>query len=534
LPPDRIRVKSDGAVLRAQSPKVLVLAVLAACSRAHPDPSSDGGPAPAAPEGAGQATTTSAAADGGAPIEEGEGPSKRMDGPAVYPFALVAPVFSATEWPAHDPTKAAEERRNVARLGYLRRGSVVAVKKDKIEKGNCPEGWWELVTGGFVCGKYVTPDPKHPELKNAPHPPFLDKDLPYDYALNLTPGTPLYRRLPLRRERKEYEKTLAIGKNRKTSDVARELKERGEEVPSYLRDNSVAKPTLGFDELKGESALVVQRMLKGFYLSIDRKIDGQSGPFWRTAQGMFAPKDHVILHEPKKEFEGVRLDAPDEKRKLPFAFVVGTRARQTTIDDHKPHRHDHVDRFSFFNLTGKREAIDDRVYYETDQSFWLRDFDVAVVSKPQVPNDIQPGEKWIDIDLSGQSLVAFEGDKPVYATVVSTGRHDPDPAKDHKTVEGSFRIREKHVSTTMDDDAASDGTYRIEDVPWVMYFEKSYALHGAFWHSRFGREKSHGCVNLTPHDARWIFMWAGPTLPEGWHGVRATKENPGTRVIVHK
>ncbi len=85
----------------------------------------------------------------------------------------------------------------------------------------------------------------------------------------------------------------------------------------------------------------------------------------------------------------------------------------------------------------------------------------------------------------------------------------------------------------MDDDGASDGTYRIEDVPWVMYFEKSLALHGAFWHSGFGRERSHGCVNLTPHDARHLFMWAGPNLPEGWHGVRATKENPGTRVIVH-
>ena len=140
----------------------------------------------------------------------------------------------------------------------------------------------------------------------------------------------------------------------------------------------------------------------------------------------------------------------------------------------------------------------------------------------------------IDVDLSSQALVAFEGQKPVYATIVSTGRHNADPEKDHRTVEGTFRIHEKHISTTMDDDGASDGTYRIEDVPWVMYFEKSFALHGAFWHSSFGRERSHGCVNLTPHDARHIFGWAGPKLPEGWHGVRATKENPGTRVIVHK
>src|SRR5262249_9283616 len=143
-------------------------------------------------------------------------------------------------------------------------------------------------------------------------------------------------------------------------------------------------------------------------------------------------------------------------------------------------------------------------------------------------------EKWIDVDLLHESLTAYEGEKPVFTTIVSTGRHNTDPAKDHRTVEGSFRIREKHISTTMDDDAASDGTYRIEDVPGVMYFEKSVALHGAFWHSMFGRERSHGCVNLQPADAHHIFDWVGPAIPAGWHGIRASKENPGTRVITHR
>jgi len=69
-------------------------------------------------------------------------------------------------------------------------------------------------------------------------------------------------------------------------------------------------------------------------------------------------------------------------------------------------------------------------------------------------------------------------------------------------VQGTFRIREKHIAATMEDDGGGDGVYSIQDVPWIMYFEGSYALHGAFWHSMFGREKSHGCVNMTPHDAR--------------------------------
>jgi lipoprotein-anchoring transpeptidase ErfK/SrfK len=84
----------------------------------------------------------------------------------------------------------------------------------------------------------------------------------------------------------------------------------------------------------------------------------------------------------------------------------------------------------------------------------------------------------------------------------------------------------------MDDPDGGAEAYSIEDVPWTMYFHESYALHGAFWHNLFGRERSHGCVNLSPADARWLFFWAGPTLPSGWHGVRSTSDNPGTAVVI--
>ncbi len=85
----------------------------------------------------------------------------------------------------------------------------------------------------------------------------------------------------------------------------------------------------------------------------------------------------------------------------------------------------------------------------------------------------------------------------------------------------------------MDADTASDGPYSIEDVPWVMYFEGSYALHGAFWHNAFGAPRSHGCVNMAPPDAKELFGWVEPQLPEGWHGVYSTESVPGTRVVVH-
>ena len=151
------------------------------------------------------------------------------------------------------------------------------------------------------------------------------------------------------------------------------------------------------------------------------------------------------------------------------------------------------------------------------------------------PAEVGEDEKWIDVDLSSQSLVAYQGATPVYATLVSTGRvKDPDdPLKDFRTPTGSFRITAKHLSATMDGDHAIDGPYSIEDVPYVMYFQLAFALHSAFWHNSFGRPRSHGCINLAPQDARWLFNWTTPALPVPWHGVYPTDEHPGTRLYIH-
>jgi hypothetical protein len=153
---------------------------------------------------------------------------------------------------------------------------------------------------------------------------------------------------------------------------------------------------------------------------------------------------------------------------------------------------------------------------------------VARITASPPPPDLAPGEKWIEVDLSDQTLVAYEGDRPVLATMVSTGKEG------FETPSGDFRIKSKHVATTMDGNTATDGPYSIEDVPWTMYFHRSYALHGAFWHRQFGIARSHGCVNLSAADARFLFSWTLPALPPGWHGVHAGRDRPGTRVIVHE
>ncbi len=448
------------------------------------------------------------------------------------------PIFNRRAFPPHDPGRAADEKTQVVRLGSLRKGQRVSARSSVVKTGSCPEGWFQLVDGGFVCGRFATTDFESKELKTFPHEPYADRPLPYDYGLNLTNGTPMYRRPPLRKERAIYEKGLVVGARGEEdrAAAAKEITAEKGETPWYLKDNQ-QKGSVTLDDLKGESALVEQRMVRGFYLALDEEVRAFAGKFWRTTRGDFVPIDHILRHKSKTEFEGVWVGHDDETRKIPLGFSLRPGARQYYFPTpgEAPKRGDKLPRFTIAGLTGNQVVHEQRKYYETTEGWWLKDLDGTVTHPGPPPGDLQPNEKWIDVNTSTQTLVAFEGTKPVFATLVSSGRRDhEDATKDHPTPTGSFRIREKHIATTMDDDTATDGPYSIEDVPWVMYFERSYALHGAFWHSQFGHEHSHGCVNMTPHDARELFSWVGPTLPTGWHSVRATADNQGTRVIVHE
>jgi lipoprotein-anchoring transpeptidase ErfK/SrfK len=106
-------------------------------------------------------------------------------------------------------------------------------------------------------------------------------------------------------------------------------------------------------------------------------------------------------------------------------------------------------------------------------------------------------ERWIDVDLTHQELVAYEGDTPVYRVIVSTGLPDT------PTVTGQYRIYVKYPAQTM-----SGPGYYLPDVPYVMYFYQGYGIHGTYWHNNFGHPMSHGCVNTPTPDAQWLYNWA--------------------------
>jgi lipoprotein-anchoring transpeptidase ErfK/SrfK len=132
-------------------------------------------------------------------------------------------------------------------------------------------------------------------------------------------------------------------------------------------------------------------------------------------------------------------------------------------------------------------------------------------------------EKWIEVDLSTQMLYAYEGHDLVFSTEISSGRAGT------QTPQGKFRIQSKFHSQTM----AGAGFY-LPNVTWVQYFVGANAFHTAYWHNNFGQPMSHGCINMREADAKWLYDWTSPSVPEGSKSVQATASSLGTWVLVHK
>jgi lipoprotein-anchoring transpeptidase ErfK/SrfK len=117
------------------------------------------------------------------------------------------------------------------------------------------------------------------------------------------------------------------------------------------------------------------------------------------------------------------------------------------------------------------------------------------------PLGLAPAEKWIDVNVASQTLVAYEGGLPVFQSLVSTGKSR------YPTVTGQFRIWLRFQSQDMNGYRLGYDYY-LRNVPYVQYFYQDYALHGTFWHNNFGTPMSHGCVNLPTPAAEWLFNWS--------------------------
>ena len=535
---------------------------------------------PAKPEGDGGEAGEPAAA----PEPEPE-PEVAVMAPPPDPATLTLHALAAYEI----VTLYAKPDMSSTKLGYLRLGhrTMVTPKIDDQGEG-CRKGWHQLAGGSYACaskGLTVAAD-KAPYMHQPPPRPRVDEPMPYDYAIVARNGTEMWWRPADALERELSAEKFAMAQHKEAVAAALAAGEPPPPKPDFSKPKPKPKAeTGGTDEpaakLPGiddipdappapptpeeiaererkeaeakkraeeeaaraeeERQKRIEKMAnlplhpehpyleKGFIITAALKIKDQGRTWWRTSRGGYLDTRKAYKKKDPKVLELGQEIA--ETTGFPFGFVDDDRA--PVFEKNAAGKLQRVRSIEYRTFVDGVEQVevDGREYLRTAEDAYVRVSDLRVAVPQTPPEELGELDRWIDVSLEQQLLVAYEGERPVFATLVSTGRKGTEE-EPFDTPKGSFRIQTKHISSSMDGNTASDGAYSIQDVPWAMFFHGNYALHGAFWHSRFGSRRSHGCINLAPGDARWLFWWVGPDLPEGWHGAASHDDAPGSLVVV--
>lgn len=404
------------------------------------------------------------------------------------------------------------------RYGYLRAGAVLDARGPELKNDGCEGGWYRINPRGFVCvGRGATLDLEHPVVKIAGRRPTRGEGLPYLYALANEPAPFLYFRPPRREEMVQIEGSGVIGRGAMLEERARRegwLGLLGEPVaPPEFSMHAIEKPYGAHQRLHYTAHS--GRAAKGSGFAVMQVFTWEERRFGLTTEHDLVALDRTQVVRPS-EFRGVELTADEA---LPVAFVDsrwGT-LKYAGTGDEPPKAAGQFGYREGVKLTGReRHGL-----LETRDGHWLPVGAARVIpARSSFPSFATGTRQWLDISIKDQTLVAYVGTQPVYATLVSAGRGGlADPEESFATVRGTFMVHTKHVSTTMDGEDDKIDSYNLQDVPFVQYFHKGYALHGTYWHDEFGKERSHGCINLAPIDAAWLFEWTFPVVPPDWHGV---------------
>jgi lipoprotein-anchoring transpeptidase ErfK/SrfK len=268
----------------------------------------------------------------------------------------------------------------------------------------------------------------------------------------------------------------------------------------------------------------------GFAVAIVAEQSEGGARYGRTGHDLWVPmRDLGAVHA--FAFRGVEI--PPGVTSIPVAWVVVDKARVLSKPSAAAITSESRARFEAVPALEEVKGFAGG-FLRIGEGAWLASKDVRHPSIVEPPPEVDEaaGERWIDVEIATQTLVAYEGKKPVFATLVSTGKGREGTAL--ATPRGTHRTWVKLLASDMDnlEDENAARYYRMEDVPYVQYFSKGVGLHGAFWHRSFGHVRSHGCVNLSPLDAQRLFWWTAPHLPAGWTAVFPTAHEPGTVVRV--
>ncbi len=384
--------------------------------------------------------------------------------------------------------------------GIARRGTILPVRRQVYGPG-CDKGrWFELTTGGYVCtgqGFFSGNDFEGSRFLEQ-RPVDREADMPFRYGEVVVQGAP---RFTATKDDEGWFRDILKSRAKVSAD--------------------------GVEELRGEYLLAIDKLTS-------HRVAEQVGWFYQTVRGRYVrPGDVRMLSSTLHSGELL-----DEKTPLPLAFVLAEARAQPCFVEAGAGPHPACGRVDSVHAPEEQDAgavppdtgVANELTLERYSRFpvTLPDANSAFVvlgggltverSKVRLalpharPSGVGRDEKWIHISLGEQTLVAYEGDTPVFATLVSTGK------KGYATPRGNFRVHEKYLAFTMSATDPIDGFYEVEEVPYAMFYWRGYAIHGAYWHDDFGQVKSHGCTNLAPIDSKWLYYWSAPEVPVGWHG----------------
>ena len=473
-----------------------LLAVGCAQGRAEQQAPLESETTPAPKQGAAvpRASVPSAAASSAVPVDQAvtKVVSAPKDGPRIY-------AKTRHVWVRPEPS--AEKQW----IGYLWTGGSVKLKSETPIAGPGCAKFYAIEPQGYVCadGERATVDPEDPVLKAIlPYAARTDTPTPHRYG--------------------------------ESTGAPRRYHLEGAELVFPTLPRTISEPR---KQVKPRSTVAY---------STETRANGQS--FLLTADFAWVPKDKVVPY-PEITFKGVHLDS---ELRLPLALFRGKdrpKYRRAGDGAFTPSGED-FKRLSFVALSGQRADFEGETYLEVlGGDAWVKQSEAVVPTpQPATPWGAPVGAEdstgkapkgratWLEASIRGGWLIAYEGTKPVFVTLISAGRGgEPQPGKDlietASTPVGTYPITGKFATATME----APNEYIHADVPWAQNFHGPHALHGAYWHDDWGNLKSGGCINVSPIDGKELFGWTDPPIPEGWHGVRWLPwQGPATLLVVHK
>lgn len=474
--------------------------------------------------------------------------------PSTPPAAASASVTDSVPPPVAGPRVYAKTRNVWIRpkpdsstqwIGFLWFGTSVKLRSPEPVAGPGCQTWYAIEPRGYVCveGERATLDPNDEFLKSAlPYAPDFDSPTPHRYgeSTDLQRYTTLPTEPQQRAREWDYRDRMA----------ALEKARSGEPV-SFLEQIDVTPAVASPPELVGMPRTLQMdrtRLKARSTVAWSHEVEHEGRSWLLTADMTWVPKDRVKPY-PDVAFRGVHLG---RDASLPLAFFRGEDRPKLTrnVDGTFSPTGERFARLSFVELTGKRETVDDVTYLETrEEGVYVAQSDAVVPELAKQtpwgaplegPDDAKNAPRgrqtWIDATIFGGWLIAYEGKKPVFTTLISPGRGGPpqadkDPVSTASTPVGNFKITGKFATATM----VAPGDFVHSDVPWAQNFSGPHALHGAYWHDSWGELKSGGCVNVSPIDGKWLYGFTEPVVPDGWFGVRWLPDSePATTLIVRR